>query len=115
MAKDFAQVAPIWKLIGKGTRIYGAQIMPEVRQIEARQPDGSVVVVVCSMARTATASVRVIPQRVPPGTYKAGAAIDTALEHKGIDLGTVTLDGKTAIELTRLPPYSMAILRFEKP
>ena len=79
------------------------------------QYNGSVVVVVCSMARTATASVRVIPQRVPPGIYKAGAAIDTALEHKSIDLGTVTLDGKTAIELTQLPPYSMAILRFEKP
>ena len=115
MAKEFSHVAPIWKLIGKGTRIYGAQILPEIRQIEARQPDGSVVVVVCSMARTATASVRVIPQRVPPGIYKAGAAIDTALEHKSIDLGTVTLDGKTAIELTQLPPYSMAILRFEKP
>lgn len=113
MTKDFTHVAPIWKLIGRGTRIYGAQILPEVRQIEARQPDGSVVVVVCSMARTTTPAVKIIPQRVPSGTYRLRAAIDTALEHREVDLGTATLDGKTAIELTRLPPYSMAILRFE--
>ena len=66
MSKDFDKdVAPIWNIMGKGHRIYGAQIAPLVRQIEAKTSTGQTVLIVCSLS-TKPADLQVAPQKSRP-------------------------------------------------
>jgi len=111
MRKDFdAHVAPIWRIIGKGRRVFGAQIAPGVRQIEAVMPDGSTVVIACNFSGKAADAV-VTPATLPAGVKRMSVAVDTATEHA--EFGPYAIEaGKPAVfEIGNLPPYSMAVFR----
>ncbi len=102
------EVAPYWYLCGKGTRIFGAQIAPQIRQVEARLPNKQLVVLVCSMS-CQTTSVQIVPRNVPVGRYQVKAFIDTAQQHLEKEL--ILNVGKEGIAMNDLPPYS--IVRYE--
>jgi hypothetical protein len=115
MSKDFdKEVAPIWNIMGKGHRIYGAQIAPLVRQIEAKLPNGQTVLIVCSLS-TKSADLQVRPQKIAPGSYRVTATVDTALNHLDILPFDITHAGQAGFQIKKLPPYSMMIFHFSQP
>jgi len=108
-----AEIVPLWHIMGKGTRVFGAQIAPDIRQVEARMPDGSMRVIVCSMsARPADVCLR--PQRVPPGTYAVSATVDTATQNRVVYQGQATLPAQAGFDLKQLPPYSTTVFSFTR-
>lgn len=112
MRKDYEkQVAPIWYIMGKANRIFGAQIMPDIRHIEAIMPDKSVVMIICSISPNKAAPLQVVAKNVKPGTYDLNITIDTAKEHKDIIINGVNVPGH-GLQINDLPPYSMMICRF---
>jgi len=112
MEKDYdVEVAPLWRLMGKGRRVFGARIGPEVRQVEVRTPEGEKVVAVCSMNRVET-SVRVVPQRVGAGKFRVAVTVDTARKHSDVHVFDVDMGLQPGFEIKRLPPYSIALFRF---
>lgn len=113
MRKNFdEEVAPIWKIIGQGRRIYGAQIAANVRQIEAKMPNGEVVVIVCSMA-DAVRDVTVVPVNADRQAKRVEVTIDTATQHSvmpSVDVGQTPV----ALKISQLPAYSIATIHFVK-
>jgi len=104
------EIVPLWHIMGKGRRIYGAQIAPDVRHIELRMPDGSVRVVICSLSDR-SADVAFTPKHMPADTYRVKAIIDTAARHatKSFD---IDLNQTPAVSMKRVPPYSITVLEF---
>lgn len=114
MRKDYSvQVAPLWYIMGKGERLYGVELLPGVRQVEARLPDSSYALIVCSMLPVETRSVQLVPGSIPPGCRNTAFSIDTAREHVSGKLEDYETGGARAIRIDRLPPYSMAVFRFK--
>ena len=112
MRKDYEkQVAPIWYIMGKGNRIFGAQIMPGIRHIEARMPDKSIVMIICSISPRKTGPLLVVAQNVKPGAYDLNITIDTAKEHKDIMIKEINVPG-CGLQIDSLPPYSIMTCRF---
>ncbi len=115
MSKNFDKdVASIWNIMGKGHRIYGAQIAPMVRQIEAKTPTGQTVLIICSLSAK-PANLQVAPQKIPPGPYRITVTVDTALSHLDIPAFEINLAGQRGFEIKNLPPYSMMIFHFSQP
>ncbi|MFA5204120.1 MAG: hypothetical protein WC708_06910 [Lentisphaeria bacterium] len=108
-----AEVVPLWYIMGKGRRVYAAEIASKVRQIEALMPDGSTVVVVASLASW-PADVQVVPQTIPPGTYRVAITADTALKHADFPALELPLTAGSGLALTHVPPGSLIVLRFAK-
>ncbi len=106
-------VVPLWHLMGKGTRIYAASIGHRVRQIEARMPDGSVVILVTSV-NPLPMNVQVVPQNIEPGEYDMKVTVDTCKSHKNYGLIRTDTRKTPGIEMDMLPPYSITVLRFNK-
>ena len=108
-----AEIVPLWYIMGKGTRVFGAQIAPGIRQVEARLPDGSMRVIVCSMSpRPADLCLR--PQKVPPGIYTVTATVDTATQNRVVYQGQTTLPAQTGFDLKQIPPYSTTVFSFTR-
>jgi hypothetical protein len=108
-----AEVVPLWYIMGKGRRVYAAEIAPKVRQIEVLMPDGASVIVVASLASW-PADVQVVPQTVPPGRYRVGVTADTSLKHRVFPGLMVDTQSCPAFQLTEMPPGSITVMRFGK-
>ncbi|MFA5204121.1 MAG: hypothetical protein WC708_06915 [Lentisphaeria bacterium] len=106
-----AEVVPLWYIMGKGRRVYAAEIAPKVRQIEVLMPDGASVIVVASLASW-PADVQVVPQTIPPGTYRVAITADTALKHADFPALELPLTTGSGLALTRVAPCSLTVLRF---
>ncbi len=106
-------VVPLWYIMGKGKRIYAAHLKHHVRQIEAKMPDGSVVVIVSSI-NPAPTNVQAIPQNIPAGKYKLKVSVDTCKAHKDYPEKDIDTSMTPGIDLAKIPPYSIAVLRFKK-
>lgn len=109
------EFAPLWYIMGKGTRVYGAQVAPGIRQIEARMPDGSMAVILCSLSAR-TANLQVMPQKVEKGQYQVTLTADTALNHQELSAKPFTIDltRQPGFNIKDLPPYSTLVFRFNK-
>jgi hypothetical protein len=105
-----SQIVPLWYLMGKGRRIYGAQIAPDIRHIEARMPDGAVRLIICSLSDHPQ-DVRFAPHHVEKKGYRIKTTIDTAVKHRE-DLLQVDLVNTAGLELKKVPPYSITVLQF---
>jgi hypothetical protein len=111
-AKDLdAEVVPLWYLMGKGRRMYVAETGPFIKQTEVRMPDGGIRIVVSSFSPWAR-DVDVVPRHLPAGAYRVSGTIDTCLEHQAVEAFDADTSNE-AIRLTRLPGYSIAVLRFD--
>lgn len=109
MKKNYdAEVAPYWYAMGKGKRLFGAQIAPLVRQVEAQLPNKKIVVFVSSLSNK-TNNINIVPRHVKPGKYTVTAYVDTATQHRKqqfpVDIG------KDGLAIESLPAFSM--VRFE--
>jgi hypothetical protein len=107
------QVIPLWFLMGKGERIYSAQISPKVRQIEAKMPDGSITVIVASMSPN-LCNIQVVPQTVIKDKYRIISSIDTCLEHRDLPKFETDLKNHPGFEMKNLPPFSISVFKFIK-
>ena len=113
MEKDFDRhVAPIWYIMGKGRRVYGARVAPGIRQIEAAMPDESIVMLLCHMGAK-TRDVQALPQRLSKRRYRVSATIDTAKEHRDAPPFEIDLKKQPGFEVEDMPPYSIVVFRFE--
>ena len=113
MEKEYeSEVAPLWRLMGMGHRIYGAQIAPNVRQIEARSPDGEEVMLICSMSFKPV-SLTVRPQKIKPLKYQVNASVDTAKKHIQVKPFDIDLCDGSGFELKDMPPYSIVTFHFK--
>ncbi len=112
MEKDYdAEVAPFWRLMGLGHRIYGAQIAPDVRQIEARGAEGEDVMLICSMS-SKPVSLTVRPQKIKLGKCQVDVSVDTARKHIQVEPFEVDLRDGCGFEVKDMPPYSIVTFRF---
>ena len=108
-----SQVIPLWYIMGKGKRIYSAEIATDVRQIEAEMPDGVPTVIVASVSPwPVSGPVSVIPQNLTDGHYWAEITIDTCQTQvrRRLFINTTT----SAIQISDLPPFSISVLKFKK-
>jgi hypothetical protein len=104
-------IAPLWYIMGKGKRVFGAEIQPGIRQIEANLPDGTKAVILCSMA-SRTADVRLIPQTLAPTRYRVTGTVDNATKHLDLPALTVDLSREPGLAVQSLPPFSIMVFRF---
>jgi hypothetical protein len=107
-----AQVIPLWYLMGKGQRIYSAEISPKIRQIEVKMPDGSPAIVVASMSPS-PCDVQIVPQTLLRGNYSVAVTIDTCLEHKELPLMDFDQTAGSGWAVKALPPFSMTVIRLK--
>lgn len=105
-------VIPLWYIMGKGKRIYAAEIGPYVRQIEVRMPDGSLVVIVSSK-NPSPKDVQVVPRHLSEGTYNLKITTDTCIEHKECKPFRMDTRKTPGISLLRVPAYSITVFRFD--
>jgi len=106
------QVIPLWYLMGKGRRMYSAEIAPKVRQIEVKMPDGSNALVLASMSPLPH-DVQVIPQTPPKQRFHAEITIDTCLDHKDLPGMDLDLAAQGGLEFKNLPPFSITVIRLK--
>ena len=106
-----SEVIPLWYIIGKGKRVYAAEIAPNVRQIEAVMPDGDIVVIIASVSSWSQ-SITVLPQMLSTGKFCGSASVDNCFNHKSFEFSG--LDSNTAIKIDHLPACSIAVIKFTK-
>jgi|GEM_PF-4844560 len=106
-------IAPLWYIMGRGERTYGAQITPGIRQIEALMPDGSRIVCIASML-SESASVKIRPQTIKPGKYRLSGTVDDAIRHADIPAMQYDSSLQAGFSIQEIPPYSITAIRFRK-
>ncbi len=106
------EVIPLWYVMGKGRRIYAAQIASDVRQIEVKMPDGSMAVVLASMSPS-TCDVQIVPQTIAKGKYSVGITVDTCLSHRDFPAIETDLIQTPAFQVNQVPPFSITLVRFQ--
>lgn len=80
--KDPADIARLLKVSGSGTRIFAAEIAPQVRQIEAQLPrvlagKNRYVIIIGNTGKSA-ATATIALRKIPTGTYRVTAHLDGA-------------------------------------
>ncbi len=107
------QVIPLWYLMGKGRRIYSAEISPKVRQIEVKLPDGSWAVVLASMSAWSH-DVQIVPQSLREGRFQISITADTCLSHRELPKVETDLQQTPAFDIKDVSPFSITVMRFKK-
>lgn len=105
------EVIPLWYIMGKGRRVYAAQIGENVRQIEVAMPDGSKLLVLASM-NAWPQNVQVVPRTLAPQRYRADISVDTCFRHAELPAVDVDLRQSGGIQMQQVAPYSISVLRF---
>ncbi len=107
------EVVPLWYIMGKGRRIYAAEIAKDVRQIEARMPDGSLTVIASSI-NPFPQNLQIVPQNLTSGKYDIDVTVDTCKEHKDYTIKAFDTISTPGMEIKGLPPFSITVLKFKK-
>lgn len=104
-------IAPLWYIMGRGERTYGAQIAAGIRQIEAVMPDGSRIVAIASILST-SATVNIQPQTVKNGRYRVATSVDDATKHADMPVTLYNSSSHSGFYIRDIPPYSITVMKF---
>lgn len=105
------EVVPLWYIMGKSKRIYGAEVAPNIRQIESVLPDGTRFVILASM-RGAPADVEIIPQTIDNGTYTLAVTTDNYAKRLTQKTETISFKKGDGFAFKDLSPYSITVMKF---